>query len=68
MNREVELIYENVELCCEIHCTNCGKTGTAYGMDDFEGSEYFGENGWRATIYCNIYCPTCATKKLKSKK
>lgn len=53
----------NVET--SIECSNCKKGDGFWGGDEFYASEEFFKKGWRATASSNVYCPTCAPKKLK---
>ena len=55
-------LWEHIEQGMEmITCTHCLLT-----KEDYEicPSELY-EQGWRATIAGNVYCPSCAKKKLK---
>lgn len=61
-----ELYYVAVETHSEITCINCRKTETAHQTEGVEAAEKFDEMGWRITRNQNVYCPTCAKKKLKS--
>jgi Zn finger protein HypA/HybF involved in hydrogenase expression len=55
-------LYDFIETEASIHCSNCGEEDITMG----EGSEdHFFEKGWRATKKGNVYCPECASKKLK---
>jgi len=51
---------------CIVYCTNCEEefvlTNSCYPEEEFY------KLGWRATKYGNVYCPTCASKKLKLKE
>ena len=65
-DNQVEILYEGCETSTTITCINCGHSDILMGLDEFSSSEMFYENGWRATIHNNIYCPKCAKKKLKN--
>jgi hypothetical protein len=54
------------ETICEITCSECRKQECTYGEAYYEKDTFF-EKGWRATQRGNVYCPECASKKLKNK-
>jgi hypothetical protein len=61
-------LYDSIETECTITCSNCGTQRSAMYVDSDEAVDVFFEEGWRATKSGNVYCPQCASKKLKSKK
>lgn len=65
----VALLNAIVVMSADVSCYGCHKTETIYPIsDEFEVAEIMKEEGWRATKYGNVYCPKCASKKLKPKK
>lgn len=60
------LDFINEEINWEINCTSCGKRDGGYG-DAIWQTDILFNGGWKATKE-NVYCPECATKKLKSIK
>lgn len=61
-------LYDSIETECIITCSNCGTQRSAMYVDSDEAVDVFFEEGWRATKSGNVYCPQCASKKLKSKE
>lgn len=57
-------LVEFVETEATISCTakNCKSVVVGYGEYDVSRDAY--DKGWRAT-HSNVYCPSCAKKKLK---
>ena len=51
---------------CIVYCTNCEEEFVL--TNSYYPEEEFYKLGWRATKYGNVYCPTCASKKLKLKE
>ena len=51
------------ESTCTITCSNCNKYRSDFGYASHCQEDFF-KRGWRATKD-NVYCPTCAPKKLK---
>lgn len=47
-----------------LECTYCDCVGVSDHPDDIEAAADFYIQGWRSTTM-NIYCPSCAKKKLK---
>lgn len=58
------LDFMNEEVSWEIQCSSCGYSIGGYEEAIYITDELFKE-GWKATKQ-NVYCPKCATKKLKS--
>jgi len=64
--KNIDNLYDNILSCCDITCSSCGKTGSLMNTDDVSAANQFYNEGWRAPK-TNIYCPSCAIKKLKLK-
>jgi Zn finger protein HypA/HybF involved in hydrogenase expression len=61
-------LYEHILTTAEIQCTNCRDTDVEMDSDEYYSSESFYNKGWRATRFGNVYCPKCASKKIKRLK
>lgn len=66
MNYEPMDLCDSIETECTITCSSCGKQSICF-TDSDEAMDVFFEEGWRATKSGNVYCPECASKKLKIK-
>ena len=61
-------LYDSIETECTITCSNCGMQSGLNAVNDFEATDIYFDEGWRGTKKGNVYCPECASKKLKSKE
>lgn len=61
-------LWDSIETECTITCSNCGTQSSLHCVDSCDATDIFFNKGWRATKSGNVYCPGCATKKLKVKK
>lgn len=52
--------------CHTIQCTRCNMSLDNMMSDEYGAAEGFFKDGWRSTG-ANVYCPSCAAIKLKSK-
>lgn len=66
--KEEDRINESIHTIQELQCTNCKIIGTEHNIDDWCAATSFYKKNWRATKNNNIYCPDCASKKLKPRK
>lgn len=58
-------LYNSIETECTITCSCCGMQSNLHEINDFEATDIYFDAGWRATKKGNVYCPECASKKLK---
>ena len=61
-------LWDSIETECTITCSNCGIQSNLHCIDPADTLDVFFDEGWRGTKKGNVYCPDCASKKLKLKK
>ena len=67
MDRELFNMLDNVYSEHTVMCSLCGDHLSQLNTDDHDFAERCIRDGWRATDN-NVYCPSCASKRLKPKK
>lgn len=68
MSKEIDRLSESIEITATIDCSKCTEIGALFGVDEYEAAHSFSDDGWRITQSGNIYCPQCASKKLRPRK
>jgi len=65
--KEIDWLQEEILIEASILCTSCKLRRGNINIDDYSFAELLIAEGWRHTPN-NVYCPSCAKKKLKPRK
>lgn len=65
-DKEIFNLENAIESVHTIRCSKCNTIDQIVTPDSMDAAQFFLEHGWRSPKD-NIYCPTCASKHVKSK-